>query len=233
MTRGMNAVVTEEGGHCRQIPMNIDIDIRPLKSQDDFYAFESLQRETWGQDLAEVVSGSLAKIVLKIGGVVAGAFDEQDRMLGFVFGFTGFTGGHPVHWSHMLAVKSENRDCGIGKSLKLYQREVLLAAGVEEVYWTFDPLVARNAHFNFNLLGVETTEYIPDMYGAGEDSELFRGIGTDRFIVVWRIASDQVKAALSQTQSRDEGSFSETPISCPSKISFRPFCSRRMALAFS
>ena len=194
--------------------MNTPIDIRPLKSDEEFRSFEILQRETWGKDLVEVVSGSLARIVFKIGGIAAGAFDERDQMIGLVFGFTGFSGGHPVHWSHMLAVKREYRDSGVGKSLKLYQREVLLKAGIEQVFWTYDPLVARNAHFNFNLLGTEVTEYVQEMYGTGDDSELFRGIGTDRFIVVWHITSERVKTALSQSESQSgyQGSYSNSPI---------------------
>jgi predicted GNAT superfamily acetyltransferase len=192
--------------------MNDQIGIRPLESAEDFHRFEALQRETWGQDLAEVVTVSLAKIVRKIGGIAAGAFDERGTMLGFVFGFTGFTGGRPVHWSHMLAVKKEFRDAGIGRKLKLYQRETLLAAGVEEVFWTYDPLVSRNAHLNFVSLGVEATQYVTDMYGPGEDSELFRGLGTDRLIVVWHIAGVRVKDALVRQFPIDPAPFSTSPI---------------------
>ena len=172
------------------------VSIRPLESSKDFQAFEDLQREVWGQNLSEVVTASLAQITQKIGGIAAGAFSPSGVMLGLVFGFTGFTNGRPVHWSHMLAVKPNRRDAGLGRRLKLYQRDVLLRDGVKEVFWTYDPLVARNAHLNFNTLGVEVSEYVPDMYGAGDDSELFRGIGTDRFIVVWKIDSERVQEIL-------------------------------------
>jgi predicted GNAT superfamily acetyltransferase len=188
------------------------VSIRPLESSEDFDAFEDLQREVWGQDLSEVVTASLAKIVQKIGGIAAGAFDARGRMIGFVFGFTGFSNGRPVHWSHMLAVKTSDRDTGIGRRLKLYQRTLLLQQGIKEVYWTYDPLVARNAHLNLNSLGVEVSEYVPDMYGPGEDSELFRGIGTDRFIVVWRIDSDHVEKILGGIRPADTPSFKESPL---------------------
>jgi predicted GNAT superfamily acetyltransferase len=189
------------------------VSIRPLESSEDFQAFEDLQREVWGQQLSEVVTTSLAQIVQKIGGIAAGAFDERGAMVGAVFGFTGFSNGRPVHWSHMLAVKSNVRDTGIGRKLKLHQRDVLLRSGIEEVFWTYDPLVSRNAHLNFNSLGVEVSEYVTDMYGTGEDSELFRGIGTDRFIVVWRIGSRRVESFLARERQGDVTAFQETPLS--------------------
>jgi predicted GNAT superfamily acetyltransferase len=188
------------------------VSIRPLESSEDFKSFEDLQREVWGQNLAEVVTSSLAQIVQKIGGIAAGAFDAHGAMVGLVFGFTGFKDGRPVHWSHMLAVKHPIRDAGIGKKLKLYQRAILLQNGVKEVFWTYDPLVARNAHLNFNSLGVEVLEYVPDMYGPGEDSDLFRGIGTDRFIVVWRIDSHHVESVLAGKHTIGISQFAESPL---------------------
>lgn len=187
--------------------------IRPLRTDSDFHAFEALQKETWGQQLEEVVTASLAKIVQKIGGIVAGAFDENGAMLGMIFGFTGYRDGRPIHWSHMLAVKETARDRGIGRSLKIYQRDELLKIGITEVYWTYDPLVARNAHLNFNHFGVEATEYVPDMYGPGDDSELFRGLGTDRFIALWRIASDRVVNAIAGKSPVNPGAFESADVS--------------------
>ena len=71
----------------------------------------------------------------------------------------GFVEGRPFHWSHMLAVDRSARDLGLGTRLKLYQRDLLLPLGIDEVRWTFDPLEARNAHLNFNHLGAEVAEY--------------------------------------------------------------------------
>jgi predicted GNAT superfamily acetyltransferase len=133
-------------------------------------------------------------------------------MLGLLFGLTGFKDDTPVHWSHMLAVRNEVRDAGIGRKLKLYQRETLLARGIRQVFWTYDPLVARNAHLNFNSLGVEVTEYVPDMYGPGDDSELFQGIGTDRFVVLWRIDSDKVRVALTASKVFDKTQYATSPL---------------------
>jgi predicted GNAT superfamily acetyltransferase len=175
-----------------------EILIRPFEKESDYFKCEALQKETWGKDLEEVVTASLAKIVQKIGGIAAGAFNADGEMVGFVFGFTGFREGKPVHWSHMIAVKPAYRDAGIGKKLKLYQREVMLSVGVREIFWTYDPLASKNAHLNLNTLGAVVQDYVEDMYGAGEDSVLFRGIGTDRFIVVWRIAEKRVDDVLGE-----------------------------------
>ena len=100
-----------------------------------------------------------------IGGVAAGAFDDSDRMVGFVFGLTGVRNNELVHWSDMLAVREELRGQGIGERLKQYQRDKVVALGVRSMLWTFDPLQAGNAHFNINHLGALPIEYVPDMYG--------------------------------------------------------------------
>ena len=187
--------------------------MRPLESPKDFEAFEHLQREIWGAELQEVITGSLAKIVQRIGGIAAGAFDARGELLGMVFGFTGYKNGNPMHWSHMLAVKSQARNTGLGRNLKVYQRETLLRSGVKDIFWTYDPLVAKNAHLNFNLLGAEAGEYVEDMYGPGEDSDLFRGLGTDRFIVRWSIDTEKVRSALESRWVFERVPFMAEPLS--------------------
>jgi predicted GNAT superfamily acetyltransferase len=173
-----------------------EVAFRPLASAADYAACAELQKATWGQGFAEVVPGVVLKICQKVGGVAAGAFDREGRMLGFVFGVTGVRHGRLAHWSHMLAVRPEARDLGLGRSLKLYQREQLLALGVEQVLWTYDPLESRNAHLNFNRLGVEVEEYVVNMYDEDSGSELSRGLGTDRFIVSWEIAGERARRVL-------------------------------------
>jgi predicted GNAT superfamily acetyltransferase len=119
-----------------------------------------------------------------MGGILAGAF-AGDRLIGFVFGITGVRDGAVAHWSHMLAVAEDWRDRGIGRRLKAYQRDELLAAGVSRMFWTFDPLVARNAHFNLVRLGARVVEYVRDMYGESPMSRTDSVIGSDRFVVLW------------------------------------------------
>jgi predicted GNAT superfamily acetyltransferase len=196
------------------MPAPGDLTFRPLASLPDYEACIELQRMTWGRDFSDVVPLSILKIVQKVGGIAAGAFAADGRMLGFILGVTGFRDGRPLHWSHMLAVDPAARDLGLGTRLKLYQRDLLLEAGVDEAQWTYDPLESRNAHLNFNHLGVEVAEYVEDMYAGEMWSDLARGIGTDRFIVSWKIRSDRVARVLAG-QRPDSGRFREAPVVNP------------------
>jgi predicted GNAT superfamily acetyltransferase len=161
------------------------VEIRDLATHQELLACVELQRLTWGRDFSDVVPPSILKVSQRLGGVVAGAFGSDGTLLGFVYGITGVERGRIVHWSDMLAVRPELRDRGIGRLLKLYQREAARRNGASVIYWTYDPLVARNAHLNLNRLGARVTEYVEAMYGPESDSELHRGLGTDRFIVAW------------------------------------------------
>ncbi|MYI47178.1 MAG: GNAT family N-acetyltransferase, partial [Gemmatimonadetes bacterium] len=160
--------------------------IRPVETRAEYESCVELQRETWGRSFSDVVPVSMMGIAVKMGGICLGAFDRSGELLGFVFGVTGPKDGETAHWSHMLAVRGEARNAGIGRQLKMAQRAALAEQGVETVYWTFDPLVARNAHFNLNRLGATIAEFVPDMYGAS-DSDLHR-LGTDRFVARWSLS---------------------------------------------
>ncbi|HVR99480.1 MAG TPA: hypothetical protein VMW27_22850, partial [Thermoanaerobaculia bacterium] len=163
----------------------------------------------------EVVPPGVLKISQRVGAVAAGAFAADGRLLGFVFGLTGVAGEPPrvVHWSDLLAVDPEARDLRLGTRLKLYQRELLLPFGIVEVIqWSYDPLEARNAHLNLNHLGAEPEEYVEEMYSDELGSDLARGIGTDRFIVTWRIGSDRVREILAGRPAGDPTSFDDAPL---------------------
>jgi chorismate synthase len=177
-----------------------EIDIRPLRTLQEFRACVALQRETWGDEFTDVVPTSILKVSQRIGGVTVGAFDRQGQLLGFVYGLTGVERGRIVHWSDMLAVRPEARNLGLGRRLKEFQRRAVHEVGGEVIYWTYDPLVARNAHLNFNVFGVSVTEYVEDMYGETE-SPLHRGIGTDRFIVAWPVSDAAVRERLAATHA--------------------------------
>ena len=177
-----------------------EIEIRPLRTQRELQACVALQHETWGQGFSDVVPPSILKVSQRIGGVTAGAFDRNDRLLGFVYGLTGVENGRIVHWSDMLAVRPEARNLGVGRRLKEHQRRAVGAVGGVVIYWTYDPLVARNAHLNFNVFGVRAAEYVEDMYGE-TDSVLHRGIGTDRFIVAWPVADAEVQMQLAENHA--------------------------------
>src|SRR3954468_5809469 len=177
-----------------------DIDIHSLRTLDELRACVTLQRETWGDEFTDVVPTSILKVSQRIGGVAAGAFDDTGKLLGFVYGLTGVEGGRIVHWSDMLAVRPEARNLGLGRQLKEFQRHAVQALGGVVIYWTYDPLVARNAHLNFNVFGVRAAEYVEDMYGETE-SPLHQGIGTDRFIVAWPVPDAERQHRLGETHA--------------------------------
>ena len=167
------------------MPIN-SIVVRSLDSHADLLACVALQQATWGEQFREVVTPAMLLVVEKMGGILAGAFDG-DRLAGFVFGVTGLKDGRLAHWSHMLAVDEQLQNRGIGRRLKQYQRDRLAEMGVDRMYWTYDPLVARNAHLNLNRLGARVFEYVRDMYGDDPTSTMDAVIGTDRFVVEWSL----------------------------------------------
>ena len=173
-----------------------DITLRPLETRDECEACVRLQRDTWGPDFLDVVPATILMVSQRVGGVAVGAFDVNHRLLGFVFGISGVRNGQLAHWSDMLAVRPEARRAGLGRRLKLYQRELLLERGINVAYWSFDPLVARNANLNVNGLGAMPVEYVVNMYGD-TGSTLHRGLDTDRFVVEWRLADPTVESILS------------------------------------
>jgi predicted GNAT superfamily acetyltransferase len=169
-----------------------------------------MQHAIWGADFTEAVPATILKVTQQIGGVTAGAFDPSGRLLGFVFGMIGSMDGELVHWSDMLAVHHDARNKGLGRRLKLYQRELLRPLGVERMFWTYDPLVAKNAFLNIVRLGARPTEYVIDMYGADTHSALHSGLGTDRFIVAWDLTKDG--GANTRSEADVESDVREAPI---------------------
>jgi predicted GNAT superfamily acetyltransferase len=183
----------------------MQVTIRPVSTLAEYQMCVDLQRETWGPTFTECVPRTVLMIAHKVGGIVSGAFEANGRMLGFVFGLTGLRQGRAAHWSHMLAVRADAQGLGIGRALKLHQRELLLGMGVDVAYWTYDPLVARNAHLNLNRLGACIEQYVPDMYGHDTQSALHSGLGTDRLVVRWELKSPHVRQTLADGVSEPAG----------------------------
>jgi chorismate synthase len=166
---------------------SVPVVIRELATLEEYRACVALQEEIWGAGFSERVPVALLRVSQMLGGVAAAAFDKEGRMLGFVFGLTGIRDGELVHWSDMLAVLPQYRNQGIGRQLKQFQRARVLELGVRLMMWTYDPLVAANAHFNINVLGARPVEYVPDMYGSHTGSALHGNLPTDRLVVAWEL----------------------------------------------
>ena len=120
--------------------------------------------------------------------------EADGHLVGFVLGFIGLRDGLHMH-SHMLGVVPEWQSRGVGYALKLAQRAACLDVGIEDVRWTYDPLVVRNAWFNLVKLGAVATRFLPGFYGEMSD-RINRVDQSDRFEVRWRLTSKRVERAL-------------------------------------
>ncbi|MBM3906796.1 MAG: GNAT family N-acetyltransferase [Gemmatimonadetes bacterium] len=158
--------------------------IRDLVSHEDRRQCVALQEATWGTGFSELVPSAILQVGPKLGGITAGAFEASGRLVGFVFGLTGVRHGSLAHWSDMLAVVPEYRGTGLGTRLKMWQRARCEELGVRVIYWTWDPLVARNSHLNLNKLGARVDEFVENMYGVS-NSPQFGALPTDRFVAAW------------------------------------------------
>lgn len=188
-----------------------DVIFRDLQGIAEFRAAETLQREVWGEgDLPD--PADLMMVIQAEGGLVGGAF-MAGRLVGYVFGFPTRDPG--VQHSHRLAVLPRARGLGLGTRLKFYQRDWCLARGIARVRWTFDPLRAVNAGLNIHSLGAESDIYLPDYYG--EMAGINAGLGSDRLLVDWELASEGV-ATLAARRLRPAADGLPLPLALPEDV---------------
>ena len=167
-----------------------DIEVRHCATLAEYAACVRLEHLTWGGEIA--VPSAVFVVAHHTGGQVLGAFHGAE-MVGFTLALAGVRAGSAFLHSHMTAVLPEYRDRGVGRRLKLLQRDDALARGIGVIEWTFDPLEPKNAHFNFVRLGAVARRYIPNCYGVTE-SPLHAGLPTDRLVAEWWLASERVKS---------------------------------------
>jgi predicted GNAT superfamily acetyltransferase len=169
------------------------MEIHKLTKQAEFAEAVRLQREIWGYADVELLPRRLFVVADKIGGQVLGAFDGA-RMVAFCLAIPGLKpGGSYYLHSHMLGVLPEYRDSGLGRMMKLRQREEALLAGIELIEWTFDPLEIKNAYFNIERLGAIVRRFVHNQYGT-TTSHLHGGMPTDRCTAEWWIRSERAHA---------------------------------------
>lgn len=166
---------------------------RELTSPDEMRLCVRLQVATWGPDDATPANQLL--ISVKTGGHVLGAFLGEE-LVAFAYGFPAVLPGRaPWLASHMLATRRDLQGQGLGRRLKWLQREWALTHGFDRITWTFDPLEARNAHLNLNVLGATAPEFLPNCYGTMHDKLNF-GLPSDRLMAQWDLRSPRVLRAL-------------------------------------
>lgn len=137
----------------------------------------------WGVDPATPpMTPGLLVALAHSGNYVVGAYDD-DRLVAACAAFWHDPARRALH-SHIAGVLPEVAGRGIGRALKLHQAAWCAERGGDEITWTFDPLIARNAHVNITSLGVRAVSYLPDLYGPMTDG-LNVGHPTDRLLVSW------------------------------------------------
>ncbi len=168
--------------------------VRHCHGLAEFEACLRVQQQVWrGADL-DVVPLPLFVVAAETGGQVLGAFAGA-QIVGFTMAVAGVRGGRTFLHSHMTAVLEPYRDRGVGRQLKLFQRQDALERGIELVEWTFDPLEMKNAYFNLMRLGAIARRYLPNCYGI-TTSPLHGGLPTDRLVAEWWLRSPRVEQAL-------------------------------------
>ena len=193
------------------------IELRRCHGIEDFRACVALQKEVWNFTDAELVPLRMFVVADKVGGQVIGAFDGNsgNTMVGFALSVPGTRTGHIYLHSHMLAVRKEYRNSGLGRRLKLMQREDALARGIELIEWTFDPLEIKNAYLNVEKLGAISRRYNINQYGI-TSSPLQGGLPSDRLIAEWWLKSKRVETLLGT--GKNPMIQPETAISVPAEI---------------
>jgi predicted GNAT superfamily acetyltransferase len=168
--------------------------MRSCHTVGEFRQVMALQKEVWGFEDIELIPVRLFVVAEKIGGHVLGAY-EGTTLVAFAFGLPGVRDRHVYIHSHMLAVKDTHRDSGLGREMKLFQRELAMSEGYDLIEWTFDPLEIKNAFFNLEKLGAVARRYIVNQYGI-TSSPLQGGLPSDRLVAEWWLHSASVEETL-------------------------------------
>jgi predicted GNAT superfamily acetyltransferase len=188
--------------------------IRNCTQVSEFQACVDLQQEVWGFSDADLIPVRMFVVASKIGGQVIGAF-KGESLVGFALSIPGARDGHTYLHSHMLAVREEYRNIGLGRRLKLAQREDAIPRGFELMEWTFDPLEIKNAYLNIERLGAIVRRYTINQYG-NSSSPLQGGLPTDRCVAEWWLSSSRVRRLLEQDEC--PAFEPETSIAVPGQI---------------
>ena len=177
-------------------PCAEDLHIAKVTLLADYERCVEVQLAVWGYSDGDLIPKRVFIVADSIGGQVIGAFDRT-RLVGFAMALPGYRDGKPYLHSHMLAVLPEYRNAGLGRKLKLAQREDAMARGFDRMEWTFDPLEIKNAHLNIARLGAIVRRYLPNFYGPST-SPLQGGLPTDRLVAEWWLRSSRVRSILGE-----------------------------------
>jgi predicted GNAT superfamily acetyltransferase len=181
--------------------------IRELRTFDEMKMAVDLQRTYWGDSIESVVPAHMLFSMASHGGHVIGAFDGE-LLVGVLIDFLGTAENEPYRpamanlqlVSKRMLVLPEYRGQGVGYKLKKRQREYAMRQGIRLISWTFDPLLAANAHLNIRKLGAICTTYLEDYYGVGDEGGLSILGSSDRLLAEWWVTNRRVEERLNGTR---------------------------------
>ncbi|MEU4017354.1 GNAT family N-acetyltransferase [Microbacterium sp. NPDC028030] len=186
------------------------VEIRLLGDVDEFTRVADLFQRIWTkQGETSPVNVETLRALSKAGSYVGGAF-EHDELVGACFGFFAAPDQRALH-SHIAGVSQRMRGRSVGFALKVHQRAWALAEGLDEISWTFDPLISRNAHFNLVKLAATPTSYHRNFYGHMADA-LNGADDTDRMLVTWYVRDPLVVAACHGEPARPDARVAAEPL---------------------
>ena len=175
------------------------VEIRQVRTIEEYDACVHLQRDVFGLPDLEISPRRHLIVSEQAGGWTLGAF-VGSRLVGFVHHLAAVRGHEIFGYSHMMAVAADVQNKGVGAQLKWAQRARALSEGRDFIKWTFEPVRARNAHFNLNRLGVVVRSYAVNFYGTdygtnpAERAAGPLGMDSDRLFAFWELKSARVEA---------------------------------------
>jgi predicted GNAT superfamily acetyltransferase len=178
--------------------------IRECTTIEQFDRCVALQREAFGLPDLELSPRRHLIVSRQAGGWTLGAF-VAERMVGFVHHLAAVRGNEIFGYSHVMAVAKDYQNKGVGARLKWAQRERALREGRKLIKWTWDPMLARNAHFNLNRLGATVESYLDDFYGLDYGADERLDLPSDRLSASWKIDSARVHALEKGAEAPFEG----------------------------
>jgi predicted GNAT superfamily acetyltransferase len=195
----------------------IKYDVRACRNRRELTACVELQKQIWGYENGDAYPLRMLINLVRIGGVVLGAFVPGGTLVGFVIAMPAWHG--PLRYWHSLAlgVAVDHQNRGLGSALKWRQRRLALRNGLELIEWTFDPMRAKNAFLNLVRLGAVARRYIPDCYGPVQ-SKLQQGLPSDRLICEWWLNSPRVCRAAAGKPPRATAEPASATVPIPSEM---------------
>lgn len=193
-----------------------EITIREVVTIEEMQDCIRLQREVFAMPDMEISPVRHLIVARYAGGFTMGAYLDE-KLVGFVLSLPMFTEDkqNRAFYSHMTAVDARLQSLGIGARLKWAQRARALAEGANYIKWTYQPVLARNAFFNVERLGVTINTYIPNFYGtdaesSAEQRDAEEGVDSDRLFADWHLDSPKVAALASREKYEETGEIVKT-----------------------